>query len=98
MTNPTIPVSIRRDDVDPALWLESFQSLPHFSKVELHFSHGLVQDIVHALVNEDMAAGVLPSLTELYLSRYRESQSTIDAAERFVAARKLANHNIVLTG
>jgi len=86
-----------REDVDPAQWLEFFQSLPHFSRVYIYTS-GLVPDILHALVNEDedMAAGVLPGLTKLYLLGYRRSQSTIDAAERFVATRKLANHNIIL--
>jgi len=91
------PVPIRRGDVDPEQWLEFFQSLPHFSKVIVYF-HELVPDILHFLVNEDMAAGVLPSLTELHLSGYRKSQSTIDAAERFIATRKLANQNIVLRG
>jgi len=84
-------------DVDPARWLEFFQSLPHFSRVLVN-NHELVPDILHALVNEDMAAGVLPSLTLLQLSGYRRSESTIDAAERFVGTRKLANHNIVLRG
>jgi len=92
-----LSASTGREDVDPEQWLEFFQSLPHFSKVTV-FLHELVPDIVHVLVNEDMAAGVLPSLTELDLSGYRESQSTIDAAERFVATRKLANQNIVLSG
>jgi len=96
MTNQPTPVPIRREDVDPAQWLEFFQSLPHFSKVYVHI-HEFVPDIVHALVNEDMAAGVLPGLTSLHLYGYRSSQSTIDAAERFVATRKLANHNIFLT-
>ena len=87
----------RKGDVDSAQWLEFFQSLPHFSKVQVCW-HELVPEIVHVLVNEDMAVGVLPGLTELYLDHYRESQSTIAAAKRFVATRKLAGQNIVLSG
>jgi hypothetical protein len=84
-----------REDVDPAQWLEFLQSLPHFSEVSVYV-HDIVPDILHALVNEDMAAGVLPSLTSLKLRAYRRPQSMTDMAERFVANRKLANQNIVL--
>ena len=83
--------------MDPAQWLELFQPLPHLSEVRVDVEE-LVPDIVHALANEDMAAGVLPGLTKLYLEGYRKLPSATDAVERFVATRKLANRNIVLSG
>ena len=90
-------MSAGREDVDPAQWLELFQPLPHLSEVRV-FIEELVPDVVHALVNEDMAAGVLPGLTSLHLEGYRKSQSAIDAAERLVYTRKLANRDIFLRG
>ena len=90
-------MSAGREDVDPAQWLELFQPLPHLSEVRVDVEE-LVPDIVHALVNQGMAAGVLPGLTSLYLEGYQKSPSTIDAAKRFVDSRKLANHNIFLRG
>ena len=90
-------MSAGREEVDPAQWLELFQPLPHLSEVRVDVEE-LVPDIVHALVNQGMAAGVLPGLTSLYLEGYQKSPSTIDAAKRFVDSRKLANHNIFLRG
>ena len=86
------------EDVDPAQWLELFQPLPSLSEVRVHDIEELVPGIVHALVNEDMAAGVLPGLTKLHLAGYRTSPFAIDAAERFIATCKLSNRNIFLHG
>jgi hypothetical protein len=93
-------MSTGREDVDPAQWLELFQPLPHrphLSEVRVDIEE-LVPDVVHALVNGDMAAGLLPCLTSLHLEGYRKSPSAIDAVERFVATRKLASRNIFLSG
>jgi hypothetical protein len=86
-----------REDVDPAQWLELFQPLSHISEVYVE-TERLVLDVVHALINEDIAAGVLPGLAKLYLKGYRNSPPAVDAAERFVAIRKLASRNILLSG
>ena len=91
-------MSAGREDVDPAQWLEIFQGLPHLWEVRVEREE-LVPDIVHALVNEDIAAGVLPGLIKLHLEGYRKSPSTIiDTVERFVATRKLTSRNIFLSG
>jgi hypothetical protein len=90
-------MSTGREDADPEQWLELFQSLPHLSEVCVNIEE-LVPDIVHALVNGGMAAGVLPSLTKLRLAGYRNSPSVIDAAEQFVSTRKITNRTILLHG
>jgi hypothetical protein len=86
-----------REGVDPAQWLELFQPLPSLSEIRV-VAEELLLDVVHALVNEDMATGVLPGLTSLHLRGYRKSPSAKHAVERFIAARKLANRNIFLSG
>ena len=86
-----------REDVDPAQWLELFQSLPGFSKLRVNIEE-LVPDVVHALANEDMIAGISPGLTLLHLEGYQKFPSAIGAAKRFVASRKLANRHILLCG
>ena len=86
-----------REDVDPAQRLELFRSLPSLSKLRVNIEE-LVPDVVHALANEYMAAGISPGQTLLHLEGYQKSPSAIDAAKRFVASRKLANRNILLRG
>jgi hypothetical protein len=81
--------------VDPTQWLELFQPFSHVSDLRVE-EDKLVPDIVHALVSNDMAAGLLPSLAKLYLENYRRSSSTKESAERFVAARKAAGRSITL--
>ena len=86
-----------REDVDPAQWLELFQSLQSLSKLRVKIEE-LVPDVVYAIANEDMAAGISPGLTLRHLKGYQKSPSAIDAAKRFVASCKLANRNIMLRG
>ena len=90
-------ISTGREDVDSIQWLELFQPLPHLSWVCINIEE-LVPDVVHALVNEGMVAGVLPSLTSFYLAGYWRSTSAMNAAKRFIATCKLANRNISLSG
>ena len=90
-----LSMSTGREDVDPAQWLELFQPLSSLSELRVNIKE-LVPDVVHALVNENTAAGILPELTSLYLRGYRKSPSAIDAAKQFVSSRKLANRNILL--
>jgi len=83
------------EDVDPTQFPELFRPFAHVST--LRVSHQLVPGIVHALATEDMAAGVLPRLTSLTLSRYRDSSTTVvEAAEKFVAMRKLSGQEVSL--
>ena len=56
----------------------------------------LVPDIVDALTTQDMATGVLPELTHLYLKGYRQSPSVAKAAAQFVAARRHSGRTISL--
>jgi len=52
---------------------------------------------MRALVSEDMATGILPRLTSLHLEGVRKSTFAMEAVERFVATRKLAGRNILLS-
>jgi len=88
---------IGKEDVDPTQWLELFQPLSQTSEIRVSMEE-LVPDVMRALVSEDMAAGVLAGLASLHLEGYRKSKFTMEAAERFVATRKLDGHNILLSG
>jgi hypothetical protein len=86
-----------REDVDPTHWLELFHPLSQISTIRVSIEE-LVPDVVYALVSEDMAAGILPRLTSLRLDGYRKSKNAMEAAERFVATRKLDGQDISLSG
>ena len=81
---------------DSTQWLEFFQSFTHVTEVTV-WDEKLVPGIVQALVMEDVAAGVLPELTRLYLEDGR-SPSTVKAAEQFVATRRLSGCTVYLSG
>jgi hypothetical protein len=87
--------SIEEEDVDPTQWLELFQPFTHVTEVDVR-QRRLVPVIVQALVMGDMAAGVLPELTKLHL-RYHESPPVKNAAEQFVATRKLSGRTVQWT-
>jgi len=92
-------LSIRKDweDVDTTQWLELFQPLSQTWRIHISLEE-LVPDITRALVSEDMAPGILPRLTSLHLQGVRKSTFAIEAAECFVATRKLAGRNIHFSG
>ena len=75
----------------------AFQPFSQTSKIRISVEE-LVPDVTRALVSEDMAPGILPRLVSLHLGGYRKSTFAMEAAERFVATRKLAGHNIHLSG
>ena len=83
------------ETVDLTQWLELFQPFTHVTQVNVWVKQ-FVPGIVQALVSEDMATGVLPELTSLYLSWYRSSPSVAKAAERFVASRRLSGRFVSL--
>ena len=82
------------EDVDSTQWVELFQPFTHVRK--LLASARFLQGIVQALVTEDVAAGVLPELTQLSLGKLC-TPAVVDAAEQFVAARKLSSRAIQLS-
>lgn len=82
------------EDVDSTQWLDIFRPFTHVKKV--HVFERLVPDIVDALTTQDMATGVLPELTHLYLKGYRQSPSVAKAAAQFVAARRHSGRTISL--
>ena len=88
---------VGREDVDTTQWLELFQPLSQTSKIRVSVEQ-LVPDVMRALVSEDMATGLLPRLTSLHLEGVRESTFATEAAERFVARRKLAGRNVLISG
>jgi len=59
------------EDMDSTQWLELFQPFTYVR--ELRALEQFVLGIVQALVTEDMAAEVLPELTQLSLEGYRKS-------------------------
>jgi hypothetical protein len=84
------------EDMDPAQWLELFRPFTHLTEVYV-WEKQLVPGNVQALVMEDMmAAGVLPGMTLLHLSGYRSSPSVAEAAERFIAIRNLTGQAVRL--
>ena len=85
------------EDVDSTQWLELFQPFTHVTQVYV-WEKELVPGIVQALATEDMAAGVLPELSALYLSGYRASPSVAKAAQQFVDARELSGRAVRLFG
>jgi len=84
----------KEDDVDLTQWLELFQLFPDL--FSLTVSEQFVPGITHALVTEDMATEVLPTLRTLTLRGYRKSPSVAEAAEKFAAMRKLSGHQLTL--
>jgi hypothetical protein len=94
---PESPQLVGENDVDTSQWLELFQPLSQILKIHVSVRH-IALDIMRSLVSEDMAPGILPRLTSLHLEGYRKSTFAMEAAERFVAMRKLAGHNILLSG
>jgi hypothetical protein len=67
---------------------------------EVRVIKDLVPAVVQALAtdSEDMATGMLPSLSSLDLGKFRESPSLVEAAEQFVAMRELSGRSIHLYG
>jgi hypothetical protein len=82
------------EDVESTQWVELFRPFSHVKTV--HVFDQLVPDIVNALVTEDMATGVLPELTRLYLNGFRKSPSLVKAAEQFVATRRHSGRTVSL--
>jgi hypothetical protein len=83
------------EDVDSTQWLEFFRPFPLVTQVHV-WDRRLVPGIVEALVTEDMAAGVLPELTSLRITGYISSPSVVEAAEQFVATRRLSGRTVSL--
>jgi hypothetical protein len=82
------------EGVESTQWLGIFRPFTHVRTI--HVFDRIVPDIVDALATEDMATGVLPELTRLYLKGYRKSPSVVKAAEQFVAARRQAGRTVSL--
>jgi hypothetical protein len=83
-----------KEDVDSTQWVELFQLFTHVT--EMHVFEQLVPDIVEAM--EAMDIGVLPELTSLSLNGYRKSPSAAQAAEEFVATRRVSGRAVSLSG
>jgi hypothetical protein len=83
------------EDVDSTQWLELFHPFTHVTKVDVSEKR-LVLGIVRALNAEDMATGVLPELTSLRLKEYHSSPPVAEAAEQFIATRRLSGRTVTL--
>jgi hypothetical protein len=92
---PSSPVG--EEYVDSEQWLELFRPFRRVWSVRV--TERLVQDVALALggVADDMASGilVLPALISLFLEGHRDYPSVQEAAERFVAQRRLSGHHIL---
>ena len=84
------------EDMDSTQWLELFRPFTHVTLVRVS-EQQLVPSIVQALVTEDMATAVLPELFSLHLEKH-SAPSVVEAAEQFVAARRLSGHTVFLSG
>jgi len=101
--DPDIPTLQSTEDVDSAQWLELFQPFTHVRTLDVSGKFAL--DILQALVTEDMDAGVLPELTQLYLPKQgsvgpgpgeARGPDAGRTAKQFIAARKLAGRTVDL--
>jgi hypothetical protein len=81
--------------MDSIQWLELFRPFTHLTQVNVSEKQ-FVPDVVKALVAEDMAAGVLPELTSLFLSGYYSFPTVAKTVEQFVATRRLSGRTIRL--
>jgi len=86
----------REDHADATQWVELFQPFAHARLLRVP---GIpVRSIVQALATEDMAAGVLPELTQLlFFGWFCHNPPVVEAAQQFVAARKLSGRTIYLS-
>ncbi|KAF8489251.1 hypothetical protein F5888DRAFT_1808905 [Russula emetica] len=85
------------EDMDSTQWLELFRPFTHVTLVRVS-EEQLVPSIVQALVTEDMATAVLPELFSLHLEKHSGTPSVVEAAEQFVATRRLSGHTVFLSG
>jgi hypothetical protein len=85
------------EDMDSMQWLELFRLFTHVTLVRVS-EEQLVPSIVQALVTEDLATAVLPELFSLHLEEYSGTPSVVEAAERFVATRRLSGRTLFLSG
>ena len=85
------------EEMDLMQWLELFRLFTHVTLVRVS-EEQLVPSIVQALVTEDMATAVLPELFSLHLEEYSGAPSVVEAAERFVATRRLSGRTVFLSG
>jgi hypothetical protein len=84
------------EDLDSTQWLELFRPLTHVTLVRVS-EEQLVPSIVQALVTEDTDTAVLPELFSLHLEKH-STPSVVEAAEQFVATRRLSGHTVFLSG
>jgi hypothetical protein len=85
------------EDMDSTQWLELFRPFTHVTLVRVSGKQ-LVQSIVQALVTEGMAPAILPELFSLHLEEHSATPSVVEAAEQFVATRRLSGHPVFLSG
>ena len=85
------------EDMDSTQWLELFRPFTHATLVRVS-EEQLLPSIVQALVTEDMTTAVLPELFSLHLEEHSATPSVVEAAEQFVATRRLSGHTVFLSG
>jgi hypothetical protein len=85
------------EDMDLMQWLELFRPFTHVTLVRVS-EEQLLPSIVQVLVTEDMATAILPKLFSLHLEEYSRTPSVVEAAERFVATRRLSGRTVFLSG
>jgi hypothetical protein len=84
------------EDMDSTQWLELFRPFTHVTLVrvseeQLVFRGQSLHDARY------MATAVLPELFSLHLEKH-SAPSVVEAAEQFVAARRLSGHTVFLSG
>jgi len=86
------------EDLESIPWLEFFR--PFSGAWSVRITERLAPDVALALggVADDMASEVLPGLITLFLEGHRNYPYVREAAERFVAARRLSGHRVDLFG
>ena len=86
------------EDLESIPWLEFFR--PFSGAWSVRITEKLAPDVALALggVADDMASEVLPGLITLFLEGHRNYPYVREAAERFVAARRLSGHRVDLFG
>jgi hypothetical protein len=90
------PLGIRRDDMDPAQWLELFRSFTSVQSLEIPTKLELFIAAALQGLTPESAAGVLPTLNKLSINGPTIDGHAQQGIQSFVTARQHSDHPVVV--